>query len=189
MRLFAALPLSSVAMERLTSLRLRLSLPRDGLRWSAPEQWHITLQFYGEVADATLSCLGDALRRVQSPAPEVHIEELGLFPAKGILYASVQPGAGLIELQREVARASETCGLVPESRPFRPHITLARSRGKEGQRTLRHLSQPALPSFGAAISWEAEELLLIESHLTPHGSEYTERDRIVLGPGASTEVR
>lgn len=189
MRLFAALPLTAAAMERLTSMRLRLSSPRDGLRWSPPEQWHITLQFYGEVAETTLGCLRAALGRLQSPAPEIALDGLGLFAGKGILYASVDPTPSLLHLQTQVVEASATCGIVPESRVFHPHITLARSRGKVGHQTLRRMGQPGLPAFGAALRWHAQEVLLLQSHLNPEGSVYTERDRFALTPVPASGVR
>ena len=180
MRLFAALPLAPVAMERLASLRLRLSVPDDGLRWSSPEQWHITLQFYGEVFLPTAACLRDRLADAALPVAQVHLDSLGLFPSKGILYVSVAVSTSLQELHAKVLRAGETCGVRPEPRPFRPHITLARSKGRAGEGTLRRFGSPDALRFGTSLQWTAQECLLLQSTLRPQGAEYAVQERIGL---------
>ena len=172
MRLFAALPLPAAAVERLTSLRLRLSGPGDGLRWSTPEQWHVTLQFYGEVGAVAERCLKQALEQLTASAPAIALEALGLFPAKGILYVEVVLSASLEQLHMELQQAATRCGLAVEKRIFRPHITLARSKGKIGYRTLQHLASPQVPSLGRPVQWLATDCLLLESTLRPGGAEY-----------------
>ena len=196
MRLFAALPLPPPAVARLTSLRLRLATANDGLRWSAPEQWHITLQFFGDVDVEHATCLRAALAQaahqeaahghVLLPAPELTLDSLGLFPGKGILYAAVGASSTLTQAHAVVAQASTTCGIVPEVKPFRPHITLARSKGRAGDKTLRALSTPELPSFGSPIRWVAEECVLLESTLRAGGAEYSVFARFPLQNAAGS---
>ena len=181
MRLFAALPLPPDAVERLTRLRLRLAAPTDGLRWSSPEQWHITLQFYGDTEPEQAHCLHKALEAAALVAPEITLDSLGLFAAKGILFAAIAASPTLDALHRNIIASGAPCGFVPEARPFRPHITLARSKGRAGDRTLRALAQPALPAFGPPIRWLAPECLLLESRLRPEGASYTVKARIPLG--------
>lgn len=183
MRLFAALPLSAEAVERLTRLHLRLSAPGDGLRWSTPEQWHITLQFYGEIEDSRAACLREGLTRLAVDASaDVVLDGLGRFGAKGILYASVAVTPTLTRLQQQVVECGGPCGMAPESRLFRPHVTLARSKGRPGMKTLDRLSKSELPAFGPDIRWRAEEIQLIQSTLTPHGSVYSVYSRAELKP-------
>jgi 2'-5' RNA ligase len=182
MRLFAGLPLPDVATERLTRLRLRLAAPGDGLRWSTPEQWHITLRFFGEVGIEAAAALSQASRQLRSPVPRVCMSELGLFAAKGILFAGIGSSIDLEGLQAEVEQVAAQAGLLPESRPFRPHITLARSRNRAGLTRLQRLGQPTLPAFGSEICWQAEEVLLYESALTRQGAEYRVIERVTL-PG------
>ncbi|HLI77804.1 MAG TPA: RNA 2',3'-cyclic phosphodiesterase [Acidobacteriaceae bacterium] len=181
MRLFAALPLPPDVVERLLNLRLRFSTVRDGLRWSTPEQWHITLQFFGDVHEEQAACLQAGLKRLEGYAPLMVLEELGLFPAKGILYVGVEPSPSLLSLHRQVVTVAASCGLEEEPRAFRPHITLARSKGREGHATLRKLSTPHLPAFGPKLGWSATECVLLESTLRPEGSVYTVRARVPLG--------
>jgi RNA 2',3'-cyclic 3'-phosphodiesterase len=51
MRLFVGIPLAPAVVEELSAIALRLQAKDDGLRWSAPESWHITLQFLGNTAE------------------------------------------------------------------------------------------------------------------------------------------
>ena len=46
MRLFAGIPLAAAVIDELSAISIRLRSNDDGLRWSAPESWHITLQFW-----------------------------------------------------------------------------------------------------------------------------------------------
>lgn len=162
-------------------MRLRLSAPNDGLRWSTPEQWHITLHFYGEVDAVVANCLRAALLETDLVLPGIAMEELGLFAAKGILFATVTSSLALVQLHQAVSTRSQLCGIRPESRSFRPHVTLARSKSRAGHKTLQKLSTPQLPSFGAPLTWTATELLLVRSELHPQGAQYSEFCRVPMG--------
>ncbi len=178
MRLFAGLPLPQSGIDRLAALRLRLAAPDDGLRWSSPEQWHITLKFFGEMSEQAAVALEEPLRSLEATPAEVRLNGLGLFGAKGILFASVFASPSLTALHVALESCAEAAGLPAERRSFQPHITLARSRNRTGLNRLQKLSRPALPSFGADLCWQAQEFVLYESVLEPHGAVY--HPRLVL---------
>ena len=185
MRLFAALPLSPECVERLTKFRLRWNLPQDGLRWSPPEQWHITLGFFGDIEESYVHCLERRLQQLTTPAPVLIFEGLDLFAAKGILVAAICPSPALSRLHEEVADCGKACHIPIESRPFRPHVTLARSKGKKGNASLQQLAKPQLPTLGPELRWTADECLLLESLLRPQGAEYIVRSRVKLAGEAA----
>jgi 2'-5' RNA ligase len=103
-----------------------------------------------------------------------------MFERVGILYAAVEVTAELERLQRATAEAVRASGLVVEDRPYRPHVTLARSKGAAGIRTLKRL-RPALEQQRLRVGWIATEFLLYESQPTPTGSRYVVRARFGLG--------
>lgn len=181
MRLFAALPLSAVATERLSRFRLRQSAPRDGLRWSETEQWHVTLEFFGEVGPEQVNCLIETLQNVMLEAPELRMESFGSFDSKGILFAEVVDTTSLRALHEQCQRVWGICGMARKDRAFRPHITVARTKNKAGTATLKRLTQPDLPSFGPAVCWLPPEILFLESVLRPQGSEYRVVARVPFG--------
>ena len=180
MRLFAGIPLPPHVQQRFANLRLRLAAPNDGLRWSEPEQWHLTLQFYGEVDASRTDCLIGSLRQLTPQPVLLSCDSLGLFRPKGILTAEIAPTDSLRALHAVIAERSQNCGVLPESRPFHPHLTLARSRNKVGMRTLQWLSTPALPGFGPAVSWVPEAWYVYQSELLPSGAQYTAIARFPL---------
>ncbi len=172
MRLFAALALPPMAIDRLSSVRLRLATQKDGLRWSAPEQWHITLRFFGDLDPAQANLLSSALATLAVNPIAMRLENFGTFAAKGILFLEVDASRELEALYARVQSIAASCGVLPESRPFHPHVTLARSRNRTGLASLRTLMTPSPPTFGAALHWTAKELLVLESLLQPEGAEY-----------------
>jgi 2'-5' RNA ligase len=179
MRLFVGLALSEEAKQRLERLTLRLRAPEDGLRWTSAEQWHITLVFLGTVEDKERALLLRELGRVHAAAAAVRIEGLGTFDRTGILYAAVEVSPQLLHLQKRVAEAVRASGFEVEDRAYRPHITLARSRNREGSRALQRL-KPALEKQRLRVDWRAEEVLVYESELSPSGSRYRVEQRFRL---------
>ena len=180
LRLFAGFPLPPRAEDRLSALRLRLAAPGDGLRWSTPDQWHITLRFFGEVEPTQLARLVEALHRFTGEQPTLRMENLGLFPAKGILYAALEPTdeltafhtafSGHMRLMCPMEAGAEVS--TSTSLPFHPHITLARSKGRTGQKTLKALATPTLPALGPELRWKADKIHLFESLSGSGGAGY-----------------
>jgi len=182
MRLFIGIPLAPAVAVHLAALRERLERPGDNLRWSAPESWHITLQFLGATSAAQYDCVQAGLRGIHSAAVPVHLEAPGFFHRAGVFHVGVRTTNELLTLHRAVLAATAGCGFEPEDRPYSPHITLARNRGREdGIRGLKPRlgTAPELPSFTAT------EFLLYESHLSPRGSRYEVRARFCLDGAAA----
>lgn len=177
MRLFIGIPMTEAVIHELASVRAQLERSGDGLRWSAPQSWHITLQFLGDTSPDHLQCMVAGLRGIASPLVPVKLEGLGFFDHAGVFFASVLLSPELIALQQQVVAATSRCGLVSETLPYQPHITLARNRGQStGVRRLKAavLPQPRFPAFAA------REFLLYESFLGSAGSRYEVRERFTF---------
>ncbi|WP_224361594.1 RNA 2',3'-cyclic phosphodiesterase [Hyalangium versicolor] len=138
MRLFTAVTLGS-AVEAQTAAgieRLRALAPKA--RWVKSEGVHLTLVFLGEVADAQLPAIGDALTPVaQHHAPfTLSIEGGGTFGSPRhphVLWAGVRGNTGALEaLQAEMAAVLEPLGFPREKRMYTAHLTLARSKEQRG---------------------------------------------------------
>jgi RNA 2',3'-cyclic 3'-phosphodiesterase len=179
MRLFIAIPLAVPVVDELSAISLRLQSSGDGLRWSLPESWHITLVFLGSTGPEQFECIVARLREVRMPPVPVKLEGTGFFDRAGIFFAGVSLTPELLALQQRVGAATRLCGFIPETRPYHPHITLARSKGKSGAQGLRKLKTQIRrqPSF---TSFVAEDFLLYESFTKPTGSLYEVRERFPL---------
>jgi 2'-5' RNA ligase len=176
MRLFIGIPLAPVVVEELSTISMRLRSSDDGLRWSTPESWHITLQFLGNTPH--YECIVARLCELRAPAVAIQLEGLGFFERAGIFFAGVRLTPELGTLQQHVTAATGLCGFVPETRPYHPHITLARSK-KKGARGLRDLKNRIHrePDFTHFV---AETIALYESQVRPGGSQYEIRERFHL---------
>lgn len=179
MRLFVGLEVSEAVKETLERLTLRLRTKDDGLRWSTPDQWHVTLVFLGEVEDAARAALVRELKSVRRPALTLRMGRLGVFERSGILYAEVEVTQELLQLYEAVAAVVRRSGVEIEERPYRAHITLARAKNREGKKAIGRLRRAAEQQRLRA-SWRAEEFLLYESQLSPSGSRYVVRERFGL---------
>ena len=176
MRLFVGIPLAPAVMEELSAIALRLQAKDDGLRWSAPESWHITLQFLGNTAE--YDCIVARLRELRAAPVALQLEGLGFFERAGVFFEGVGLTPELEALQQRVTAATGGCGFVPETRPYHPHITLARSKGKrvDGLRELKGRIHRE-PRFTGFV---AEGFVLYESILGSKGSHYLMREQFRL---------
>jgi RNA 2',3'-cyclic 3'-phosphodiesterase len=77
MRLFAGIPLAAAVIDELSAISVRLRSNDDGLRWSAPDSWHITLQFLGNTGQEQYDCTVARLAELRSPAIPIRLEGTG----------------------------------------------------------------------------------------------------------------
>ncbi len=192
MRAFVALelpePVRREAVRRADAVRDRL----PAARWVRAEAIHLTLRFLGEVDPARLPALSAALVPAFAAAPRLvlALRGGGCYPPgrpARVAWASVRvegaAGAGgdpLPALQARVeAAAVAALGVEPESRPFSPHVTLARCK--------EPWNRAEVETFGAALAgpvgepFEVDHGSLIESTLTPRGSRYRTVETFPLG--------
>lgn len=177
MRLFIALPVSRQVGEQLAALVKQLQRAEDDLRWMPAEAWHVTLQFLGNSAPEQNECLLRSLSTITADPFAVHLGETGFFERAGIFHVAVQRTPELLLLQQRVLAATSKCGFIAEDRPYSPHITLARNRGRgPGIRKLkaRGVAGPKFSPF------TADEFLLYESFPNSTGSRYEVRARLPL---------
>jgi 2'-5' RNA ligase len=163
MRSFVALvPPAEVLAELGTALETLPAEPR--LRWTRPEQRHLTLAFLGEVDDRTGDRLVERLTRVARRHPPLNLSLAGggRF-GDGVLWTGVDGDRlALRRLVDSVRAAARRSGLPTEHRrPHRPHLTLARAAAPVSD--LRPLVV-ALNDF-VGSTWTARELHLVRSHL------------------------
>jgi RNA 2',3'-cyclic 3'-phosphodiesterase len=186
MRMFIALPLPEAVKEDLSEFLEPRQEAGPDLRWTLPEQWHLTLAFLPEVADRHMDeLLGRLERAVTRRKPlDLRLAGAGAFPRSGkakTLWAGVQhEGEELMRLAGGVRAAGAKSGVAVGGGRFHPHLTLARlSVPADGTRWLRVLDPYAGPS------WQAQEVALIASYLGQgrHGtSRHEVREIFTLGP-------
>ncbi len=123
-RLFTGLQIPQSHADRLMMLRGDIVTAR----WIAPENYHLTLRFLGDVSRHTADDFRTRLQEIESEPFSLSIRGVGHFGSKRAhaLWAAIEPCEELNELHRAHERAAIEVGLEPEPRKFTPHITLAR---------------------------------------------------------------
>jgi len=179
MRLFIALDFPDAVRETLRELIQKLRPEARGAKWVRPESMHVTLKFLGETEPARLGDIRGAVAAANSPRPvEMRFRGLGFFPHERrprVLWCGVEASPNLPQLAADVDRSLAAAGFAPESRPFVPHLTLARFESPRGIESLvGKAGEIASTDFGSAIE---REFYLFESIRKPSGAEYRRVER------------
>jgi 2'-5' RNA ligase len=129
MRLFTGIDLPEPILDRLGRL-LALLRPTAHLKWSPLDNLHITTKFIGEWPEEKLETFKTALGAIQKRRPiEIAVEGLGWFPnpqKPRVFWAGVHGGQALRDLAGAIEHTLEPVGVAAETRPYSPHLTLAR---------------------------------------------------------------
>ena len=182
MRLFTAIDLPPEVAEKIAVLLARLR-PTARLKWSSVDNLHITTKFIGEWPQERLGELLFALGGLPARLPiPIGVRGLGWFPnprAPRVFWVGVEAGPALAALARDTDRALAELGIAPESRPFSPHLTLARIKERTPLDSVRQ-AFASLPGeeFG---EFTADRFNLYQSELGPSGSVYTRIEELVFG--------
>jgi len=167
MRMFVALLPPESVLEDLEEFLGPRREAGSHLRWTAQDQWHLTLAFMADVAPRHLDDLVERLGRaaVRRTPFDLALAGGGAFPNPArakVLYAAVatEEREELERLAVGARAAANKAGADADGGRFRAHLTLARSaRPFEATRWLRVFDAYRGPT------WRAEGITLIESHL------------------------
>ncbi|WP_419903452.1 RNA 2',3'-cyclic phosphodiesterase [Kiloniella sp.] len=168
MRLFSAIALPEEVRLRL--LGLCHGLP--GQRWVAPENFHLTLRFFGDLDGAQARDLDDAFSRLQINPLEIRLNGIGFFGKESrprMLWVGVDKTPEICDLRRKIEYAAQSIGLRLDREKFTPHITLCRIKSDPGFAFGNYLRTNSLFSHPAFV---AESFGLYSSQLTPSGACY-----------------
>lgn len=139
MRLFFAVPVPPEARERvgevMRSVQAGVGDGTARIRWVSVDGLHLTLRFLGPTPDdrrAPLEAGADRVAGAGAPF-EVGLAGGGAFPSPSqprSLWIGVAEGADrLAALADGLTAAAGECGLVLDTRPFAPHLTIGRTDG------------------------------------------------------------
>jgi RNA 2',3'-cyclic 3'-phosphodiesterase len=176
LRLFVGVELHAVVRAqvsaRLDAPALRALAPKNA-RFLAEDNWHLTLQFLGRVAESTLPALYFACARAaQASAPfAIELGAAGAFPsprrARVVFIDIVRGNDALAQLATTLLAGTEPLGFPGEERAFRAHLTFARCKPEASVQPLLSALAP-LP----ALAQRVDQLTLFRSHLSNQGARY-----------------
>lgn len=163
-RLFFALWPDDQTRQKLA--RLCRSIEAKGFRPVQPQNIHVTLVFLGNVKAASELLIKHSVTGISAKPFILTFDQLSYWSRPRILCLSCSKLVDEVELlvtalNTEVA----SCGLQTDTRPYRPHITLA-----------RHAKYLPEIKF-EPIVWRAESFSLVESCSEPEGVNYKVRQQ------------
>lgn len=168
-RAFAAVALPESVRFDLMLLQQGLPLPRA----VPPENFHVTLAFFGEIPASTLSDVDLALGAIRCQGFALRLSGLGLFGGgkPRAVYAGVATEPLLERLQAKVETSARGAGVELPARRFLPHVTLGRLPERLENRDRLEREVAARAGY-AAPPFPVEEFHLYRSHLGRGGSVY-----------------
>ncbi len=142
-----------------------------------PVNLHMTLKFLGDTEEALvediITCLAGATRE-RRPF-QLRLRGMGAFPSLSnikVIWVGMEDGNELVDLAEVIDGSLATVGLERDRRGFKPHLTVARSRGIIAEDTMQDfIAANAATDYG---DYSVEEVVLKKSVLTPQGPIYSD---------------
>ena len=164
----------------------------EGLRAVRPQGIHLTLKFLGDVPEARVDEIGNAVSEAVAGRPQFEVSTggPGAFPNNRrpqVLWVGIAGRVGpLMRLQAEVDAALGGLGFPAETRPFHPHLTLARLDRRmpaHAKRASLDALESAGPPAGTRIA--VRSVSLVRSILGRGGARYVRLTTVSLAKGLS----
>jgi 2'-5' RNA ligase len=181
-RCFVAIPLGD---ELRAGLATAIADWRDrpdttDLRWADAAALHLTVAFIGGVEPAAVDGLASAIAGEAEPEPTLSVVTggVGCFPsparARVAWYGIADPDGSLERLAAAVRRAAK---MPVDPHPFRPHVTMARTRGERAVDLRSWIREADAP----AGRLDVDAIHLMRSHLDNGPARYEVLRDIRLG--------
>ena len=178
-RVFVALDPPAEVRTEAEAWARHLARSREGLRVVPARNTHITLAFLGERDEFEIEEIIAAVDESQGPAGGLSLGAPAWLPKRrprSLVLDIHDDRHELAELQAGLARRLRELLGWKEGRPYRAHLTCARTgRGFDPDGLLL----PVSPS----IAFEGVSVTLYASHLSPEGAEYEALASFPAAPG------
>jgi 2'-5' RNA ligase len=155
------------------------------ISWVRPASIHLTIKFLGDIDEQIIEPLREALAEVckDQQAISIPLERLGAFPssqAPRVLWVGAsdrweqgEDAKRLAVLHETIETCCDSLGFASDSRPLKPHLTLARVKTGERQCGQALASSAVLDRPLSSGFLTVESVALMKSELKPTGSVYT----------------
>ena len=169
-RLFVAIDLPDSTRRLLADLDPHIR----GVRWTEPDQMHLTLGFFGGVPEDVELNLREKLTAIEFGAFFLPVNGVGSFSTRGapkVIWIGVgKSHPHLFQIYKRVQEAALAVGIEPELRGWHPHITIGRCRDVSAQSLRKFLQSNT--EFDAGLI-RVDAFYLYSSKLTPAGPIHT----------------
>ena len=179
-RCFIAIEIPAEIQKKLSIVisNSQLTVP-NGFRPVRSGMIHVTLKFLGDTTQEQVKSLQRSLDQISSISSvlDLNVRGIGVFSSWShprTIWAGLIGNAELINLASKVNQICIPLGFPSETRPFSPHLTLARVtehiNPQKTRQSMEQLRQYQDSDFGSFL---ADHLTLFHSTLAPGGSIYS----------------
>jgi 2'-5' RNA ligase len=190
-RLFIAAPLPPAVTDQLGHLIDDLSSRELPVRWTAPNAFHLTFHFIGEVPQERAELLRMSFANLSPRTGQIKVRtgRLGAFPNEKrprVLWVGLDGQVDkLAALRDEIGTMLTRQNVEVEESSFRPHLTLGRARDTVDKIFPYHLSEAYKSTsvreiVNAPVDFSVSEVILYRSHLEKSGARYEELASVKL---------
>ncbi len=187
-RSFIAIELPAELRQELVRLQERLKAGKQPpVKWVDPYGIHLTLKFLGSIAASRVDEITKAIEEAARGISPFHLEVrgLGVFPnlrRVQVVWVGVEGEVGKVkQLQQRIESNLSRLSFAPESRPFTPHLTLARLRDRASLEERQKFGQLIVSTkFEATCTIVEDAVSLMRSELTREGAIYRRLSSIKL---------
>jgi len=195
-RSFIAIELPDELKPELSQIVAQLkSGEQSWVKWVDPYSIHLTLKFLGNVAVNMLDNITGAIEKAAQGIAPFHLEvkDLGVFPnlrRAQVAWVGISGEVDkLAQLQQRIESNLAPLGFAPESRPFVPHLTLARLRDQALLAERQRFGQLITGTrFEATHNIKVNAISLMRSQLTREGAIYSRISSVGLKNPLSTDT-
>jgi 2'-5' RNA ligase len=180
-RLFVAIAVPEAVRECLARAQgqLRRCAPPGAMRWTRPEQFHLTLKFLGDVPAGQIARVEQSLNDACAPVPAWPLSAggIGFFPGRHkprVVWAGVADDANrLAELHRRIDQALRSFAPPEQPGKFTGHITLGRFKPGRNPARLEFWKRAEVLGGQQFGQWTPAAVEIIRCDLTSAGARHT----------------
>ena len=186
-RLFIAIEIPAKIKTYLQNLQVELNLA-DRLRWTKMDNFHLTLQFLGDVTNDKIVGLSDRLTQELATLPifELKLSSLGAFyfprsQNARVVWVDMTGETEILQrIYQSTLIATKVFGFEPDHSTLKPHLTLGRSQKWLNQDDFARINQAINQVLVRPLCFSVSKVALIQSRLYPQGAIYTQLSAINL---------
>lgn len=175
MRTFIAVEIPEQLKPQVIAAQKKIAATGVDIKLVEPANMHYILKFIGEIDQATVEKVKNALVGISFPAFDIHITGIGAFPSRKyirVVWLGCREGTQeLTALAATVEEKLAEIGIPKERRPFTPHLTLGRVASAKAKEALaKVLEELENIDIGTA---HIDKFVFFQSQLSPKGPTYT----------------
>lgn len=176
-RSFIAIELSPPIKVKIEEIQNKLKSSTSDVRWVRTEGIHLTLKFLGNIEEERIPEISDIITQSTTDVTpfSLTVRTIGAFPNEKnpkVIWVGTEDESGtLVRLQQALENRLARIGFKTEKRAFSPHLTLGRLKSPKGKRELTQMLEE--DKHRECGTFEAQEVCLFKSKLTPGGAIYT----------------